>query len=710
MYNAVVFGQIMYNAPSSIAVAVEHELLLAGTHAENIDRNIAASGPTELAEDRSVVTTAYGDAVAEREIGIKGHLEAPPLDQDIETVGHIESAADRGVNTVAYDDGSTERTAHAVGHEIAEADRNVQVSVAPPADRRASRPRKAVGYYVALYNDNNQLVARLENASDISLDKELNSAGSFTFKIPRLDPKAEELGGGRIVKFFKKGHDTPMFVGVVGGIQRKVDWWHVAGKGAAWLLSYMRAGRNQYWEEVDYPHHSDVFTDLLADTPISVGSLATGSNPGFRANGESRLWCVMTYAAQVGLDWWIDEDLRLNTAVDKGSNQQLEFRHGVNCSLLEVDVDYDTIVNDLMLLGVGEGYWQLNHHGSNAESISAYGRRQGTITEREILHDAVLERRHAELLSTYKDPAVTYRIGVVDWQDLEFNVGDLVYVTSPKLGVVREQKRIVGYKLSADKNAYTMDVGEARRDIVDRINGIDKRVNVEAAHQQGSTIYLPYTSGGDNFSSSVPYVLRVFIPADVVGIGSARLNFWLSRHRAYATTTRSGGDDATTSSELSVVLGTWPLDTYTAEPRDEHFHVVRTWTLPADGPGEDHRHEVIDTTIGEIGHTHSVRIPGHTHAVQPHAHEVSWGSHSHGIDPAIHQTSWPSNVTVRVNGVDRTTEFGGPLSTDQAGISVKDYLMVGTTNTIEFYTSGLGRMEATVNIKAYTYAEVEQGD
>ena len=674
-----------------------------------VEREFRLKGPLDEIHEREIHIRAHESLSVERDITARGHEDAL-VERIAKARAHKEATAERAARARAHEDALVERVAKARAHEDATSERPLHIKGPPMPPRHAVRRPKPVGYYIQVYDTDNKLLARLEQATEKNFTKKLNGTGEFSFQIPRSDSKSDHLVGGNIVKFFKKSSSTPIFAGILGKRQRDGQWEKWTGKGIAWLLSYYRAARNRYWEYEDYNDTADVFSDFLQGTTVSADTLASAVNPGFRANGESLLWCIATYAAQVGQDWEVDpDDLCLNTYSAKGSGLEVEFRHGLNSNVLEHEIDYDSIINDLLLLGYGEGYWQLNGTVEDTESITAYGRRQGTITEREIEHDDVLTARKNELIAILKNPRITYRVEVIDWQDLTFDVGDIVYISYPKLGVNRDQKRIVEFRLDCETNRFTIDVGEARPDVFQKIIQTADRVAIEASFQQGSTAYLPYIGTGDNFSPTIPYILRVYIPADVKQMGYAKLSFWLAKFRAFSAVTASGGGQTTSSGGGQTTSdggGTSTSDGggQTTSDGGQHMHNIElvNWeTLSSEG--HTHTYSKAPTATGWTW-DHSHTVSDHSHTVSDHTHTVS--NHTHGITATINELSLPGNVSIKINDIDRTAALGGPWNSDQLDIDIKNYLTIGQTNTISFYATQLGRMDATCNIKAFTLAKV----
>jgi hypothetical protein len=92
-------------------------------------------------------------------------------------------------------------------------------------------------------------------------------------------------------------------------------------------------------------------------------------------------------------------------------------------------------------------------------------------------------------------------------------------------------------------------------------------------------------------------------------------------------------------------------------------------------------------------HTHNINIPDHSHPI------------IHGIFEANGQGGNPlyqaSNMTVVINGQDRTSALGGPFNTDQNGLDITEYLSIGMWNVISLGSATLGRIDASVFVEIY---------
>ncbi len=105
---------------------------------------------------------------------------------------------------------------------------------------------------------------------------------------------------------------------------------------------------------------------------------------------------------------------------------------------------------------------------------------------------------------------------------------------------------------------------------------------------------------------------------------------------------------------------------YTYEAAANHTHAV---TGATSSSGTSHAHTVADHTHGVTGTTSS--------AETSHTHAVTLPSHTHGLVFGIYEGAGPTanaNVTVTINGVDRTAALGGPFDGDFLARDITPYL------------------------------------
>lgn len=240
----------------------------------------------------------------------------------------------------------------------------------------------------------------------------------------------------------------------------------------------------------------------------------------------------------------------------------------------------------------------------------------------------------------------------------------------------------------------------------------------------------------DNVDANNPLVLNIYIPPETISIRKAILRFKLQNFRAYETGAASGGGASVTSNSQTVTVETFTqnggIDYWTDASGYEfvpgytgdyvvgsgaHNHSYtfggHNHTVTINGiqyaTGYGMRNVTITTTTdgdhthGTYNHGHHIVAPPHTHNVtlSPHSHYISIPAHTHPIIYGIYTSTMPANITININGTDRTTTLGGSFNSDQSNINIAPYLVIGQWNTISLGSSQLGRIDASIFIQAF---------
>lgn len=173
----------------------------------------------------------------------------------------------------------------------------------------------------------------------------------------------------------------------------------------------------------------------------------------------------------------------------------------------------------------------------------------------------------------------------------------------------------------------------------------------------------------DNLDATHPIVLDVYIPPDTKVIQRVKLRLRLKEFRGYTKT--------------SAKTNTWVLDS--------------TYYLPPDFMelAGNHGHGGVTGPGGADSHTHPISTDGN------HAHGMISVSHDHDMVYGIFVSTPAANVTVTINGTDRTSTLGGPFNADQGDLDITNFLTATGWNTISIGSSALGRIHATVFVETY---------
>lgn len=254
-------------------------------------------------------------------------------------------------------------------------------------------------------------------------------------------------------------------------------------------------------------------------------------------------------------------------------------------------------------------------------------------------------------------------------------------------------------------------------------------------------------SFAENCDSGHPFVMDIFLPATTRVIQVAKLRFRLQKFRAYETGAADGGYYGSTTESKQVLINTGyeiqqggteaEQTTYDAEfdpyytgytqSAGSHNHGGSTSSVSTHNHGIPSGTELAKAGGGSVtfiesnfhshsissdgSHSHNIMVNGiqHFHRLVRHFHQAWTGEHNHNfsvpdhthpLNFGIYEGTTPANVTVKINGVDRTAALGGPFNTSQTNLDITPYLAVNQWNTIELGTSQLGRIQATVFVQA----------
>jgi phage minor structural protein len=309
-----------------------------------------------------------------------------------------------------------------------------------------------------------------------------------------------------------------------------------------------------------------------------------------------------------------------------------------------------------------------------------------------------------------------------------------------------------GYTKIKDSGLHVYDQNFAERLIAGWwMEGSTKRFGLNVKAADGTTTILDdrgilqtWQEGrADNLDSGNPLVLNIYLPAETISIKRAILRFKLLPFRAYSKSAASDGGSTITSAtggSASVTSGgggaavSSTTDGGSSNPTSGSsgvWNLYAIYIVEAMSQASDHNHGIPDGTdlaragggsvtfsasgshthiwtadhrhsVSIPGHAHTVSIPSHTHGVSipSHYHSVNVPHHTHPITYGIYTSTLPSGVTIKINGVDRTSTLGGPFNSDQTNINISQYLSVGQWNTIELGTARLGRIDTTIFIQA----------
>lgn len=372
-------------------------------------------------------------------------------------------------------------------------------------------------------------------------------------------------------------------------------------------------------------------------------------------------------------------------------------REGYNLKGFTVEQNPNQLINRIYPLGQGEGVNQLKINRVNPtgkvyvedpESIIKYGLIEYVWPDRRFTDALSLYQSALALLKKFKQPIVKWSIDAVDlikaisrspMQEIpkidELREGKVVQVKTKKFGVLnlrilKESKA----DLFGSPGDLKLDIGYVPSDLGTTITDVERNIEINQLYSQGSTNILNYDKA-DNCDPDYPVKFRIFIDEDVVRINTMELTFETTRFRAYSkaikgggalvSSTESGGyyGSSTAGGGGSVQGGTSEAGGasvqsatsssgggQTSSANGSHRHLMFSPTS-ASGPIPTTRYQAYGSAILEmLGSPNDIytkeAADNHTHTVSNHTHNVSISipSHTHGFNVNI--PSHTHNFTV----------------------------------------------------------------
>ncbi len=208
----------------------------------------------------------------------------------------------------------------------------------------------------------------------------------------------------------------------------------------------------------------------------------------------------------------------------------------------------------------------------------------------------------------------------------------------------------------------------------------------------------------DNVASGKPLILNVYLPSNTKSVHQAILRFRRQSFRAYSTGAASGGGQTSGSSSESTTSGggdhRHQVYDYMGSVSENNYLEAQAYEFRmANSSGGTGANFFIKSPSGTTNLYTRGASGNHVHGMS-HTHIIS--DHIHGIIYGIYEGTSPTNITIKINGTDRTSILGGGtgFNSDQSNLNITSYLSIGQWNTIELGSSQLGRLDATVFIQA----------
>lgn len=544
---------------------------------------------------------------------------------------------------------------------------------------------------------NRKAVAYLENAYNVSYEKQTNTIWSASFFLPLNDPKVDkvqQLGFVEITDI--DGEYVGLFRIMPSETSISVESNRVKFECKHVLCLLMDSVMFGYHEIKPNTKTVDVLNYLLGLQKTKHWQLGKCEfTRYFQYSWENEnglidaIWSVANPFDEEYV-WTFDTTsypFTLNL-IKPTSEVTARVREGYNLKGFTVESNPNQLINRIYPLGQGEGVNQLKIDKVNptkktyvedASSIAKYGLVEYVWADRRFTDSKSLYSSAVALLKKFKQPIVSWEIDALDLIKAipvksgqkvlkvdELRLDKVIQVRTKKFGVLN--LRILKESKSdvfGNPQDLQLSVGYVPSDLGTTQADIERRIEINQLYSQGATNILNYDKA-DNADSDYPVKFRIFIDDDVSKINTCELTFDTSAFRAYSkaiagggavvSSTSSGGGvsksteggGASVQSTTSQAAG---QSTQTSSANGTHRHATLRYIQDVSGEtsvGSPRLYEAFGTGFRLI--IPSVSMAGDVitdQAADNHTHNVTTPAHTHLVSITIpahaHEFSTPNH-------------------------------------------------------------------
>ena len=585
---------------------------------------------------------------------------------------------------------------------------------------------------------NRRAIAYLENAYDVSYEKEANSIWSASFSLPLNDrkvKKVKQLGYVEIVDV--DGEYIGLFRVMPELTTVNADRAEVKFELKHVLSTLMDSVMFKYHEIPPNTTTRETIEYLLNLQKVKHWKLGRCDfEKYFQYSWENEnglvdaLWSVPKPFVNEYM-WTYDTTTYpwVLNLIKPDLNVTARVRESHNLKGFKIEKNPNQLVNRVYPLGSGEGVNQLNikkvnpsgqAYVENAQSIMEYGLIEYVWVDRRITDAKTLYESAKALLEKFAKVKVSWEIDAVDLLKCvtlpgekvpkidELRLGKVIQIRTEKFGIIN--MRILKESKSdmfADPGNIQLFIGNVLTDLGTTQADIERKIEINQLYSQGATNILNYDKA-DNADEQYPVKFRIYIDDDVVKINTCELTFETTKFRAYSKALKASGKvvKSTSSGGGSVQSTTSQAaeqSTQTSSANGTHRHRVfvydsvinhdwkddvtanvfygfnRSMPIYIQGssrPGDIYTEQAADN------HTHTVTTPSHTHNVSitipNHTHNIDIPEHTHDIQYGIYEDDDVADrVTITVDG---NTIPGADTSKER--FNIVEYLSKSTDGTI----------------------------
>lgn len=604
---------------------------------------------------------------------------------------------------------------------------------------------------------NRQNVAYLENAYNVSYEKEINKIATASFKLPLNDSKNEKIKHLQYMEIIDNDNE---YIGlfrimptqtVVSESEQSVTYQcnHV-------LTTLMDSVIFRYHEIPPNTSTRDVLEYLLNLQKVKHWRLGTCDFTRYFQYSWENVNGIVDAIFSVPKAFDEDYMFTFDTTsypwtlnlINPPTAPTCYIHESLNLKGLKIESNPNQMINRIYPLGIGEGVNQLNikkvnptgqAYIENAQSIVDNGLIEYIWVDRRFTDAKLLMQSAQSLLTKFSQPIVSWETDAIDLikastdknipQMTKLRVGNVVRLSTEKFGIVN--LRILKESKSdvfGDPGNIKLSIGNVLTDLGTTQADIERKIEINQLYSQGATNILNYDKA-DNADEQYPVKFRIYIDNDVVKINTCELTFETTKFRAYSKTLKASGKvvKSTSSGGGSVQSTTSQAagqSTQTSSANGTHRHRVfvydsvvnHNWkddvtanvfygynrSMPiyiqgSSRPGDIYTDQAADN------HTHTVTTPSHTHNVSitipNHTHNIDIPEHTHEIQYGIYEDSDVADrVTVTVDG----NVIPG-TDTRKERFNIVEYLSKSTDGTIN---RGWHEIVMTPNKRARIEAQI----
>lgn len=532
---------------------------------------------------------------------------------------------------------------------------------------------------------NRQTVAYLENAYNVSYEKQTNTIWSASFYLPLDDPKVKKVKQLGYVEITDTDNEyIGLFRVMPTEISVSVEAKRIKFECKHVLSLLMDSVMFRYHEISPNTKTVDVLNYLLGLQKVKHWKLgACEFTRYFQYSWENvnglvdAIWSIPQPFDEEYM-WTFDTTSypwTLNL-VKPPTNVTARVWEGHNLKGFTVESNPNQLINRIYPLGIGEGVNQLNvkrvnptgqYYVEDAASILQYGLVEYVWADRRFTDAKSLYSSALTLLKKWKQPIVSWDINALDLIKAiatkpnqkvpkidELRLDKVVQVKTNHFGtlnlrILKESKSDV----FGNPQDIKLSVGYVPSDLGTTQADIERNIQINQLYSQGATNILNYDKA-DNADSDYPVKFRIFIDDDVSKINTCELTFDTSAFRAYSkaiagggavvSSTSSGGGvsksteggGASVQSTTSQAAG---QSTQTSSANGSHRHATLKYISDVTGEtsvGSPRLYEAYGTGFQLI--IPSVAMPGDittAEAADNHTHNVTTPAHTHQVSITI---------------------------------------------------------------------------